>query len=163
LATVQNLGGDSSKSNPLVLESRLGKGAVLLFASSADRDWSDWPQCRLYVPLVHQMIGYLTERLPENQRIHVEVASHEPPGVSRSGTKVIVRNLDPRESEIERFTVREFREIYHISAKDTESEDQQPESLASGSQRPDEVWAYVVWALLIVLTAELFLANRTHG
>ena len=47
---------------------------------SAGRDWGDWAQGRLYVPLVHQMVGYLTERLPENQRVQRALASPEPPG-----------------------------------------------------------------------------------
>ena len=83
--------------HPLLLEKAAGRGIVLLFASAADRDWGDWPQSRLYVPLVHQIVGYLTERLPENQRVRSDVAgpgADKPPGVAAENNMLLVRNVD---------------------------------------------------------------------
>ena len=152
---------------PLLVEGRLGKGTVLVLASTADRDWGDWPQTRLYVPLVHQFAGYLAERLPENGRVQTAAAgpgTENPPGITAAGRAVVVRNLDPAESEIERLTVAQFREAFHLPAAEGEA----TRALAAGAvklppggQRPDELWVYVVWALLLLLVAEVFLANRT--
>ena len=36
-------------------------------------------------------------------------------------------------------------------------------SPAPGSQRAGELWVHGVWALLLVLVAEVFVANRTHA
>jgi hypothetical protein len=157
LASAQN--GD-----PLVVESRLGEGKILVFASTADRDWSDWPQSRLYVPLVHQLVGYLTDRLPETARVQADLAdSDHPPGVTRDGQKVTVRNLDPAESEIERFSLDQFRQVFHLPESDNAKEKTAVETgtLVPDSQRPDELWMYVVWILLLLLVAEIFVANRT--
>lgn len=46
--------------DPLLLEKRLGAGRVLLFAASADRDWSDLPLKTAYVPLVQALVGYVS-------------------------------------------------------------------------------------------------------
>ena len=47
-------------SDPLLLEVQKGDGRALWFTSSCDRQWSDWPRSRLYLPFIHQMLGYLT-------------------------------------------------------------------------------------------------------
>jgi Aerotolerance regulator N-terminal len=150
--------------HPLLIEGRLDKGTVLLFATAADRDWGDWPQGRLYVPLVHQLLGYLTERLPENQRVQtapVGPGDTNPPGVTTTGRMVVVRNLDPRESDIERLTVKQFREAFRLA--DGEETTRAPVEPLPGSERSDEIWMYVLLVLLGVLVLELFVANRSHG
>ena len=79
---------------------------------------------------------------------------------------MVVRNLDPAESEIERLSVAQFREAFHLAAPDGEAKKDAATAGVKpppGAQRPDELWVYVLWALLLVLVAELFLANRTQG
>jgi hypothetical protein len=149
---------------PLVVEGRLGEGKILVVASAADRDWSDWPQSRLYVPLVHQLVGYFTDRLPETAHVQKVPADRDhPPGVTREGERVIVRNLDPAESEIERFSLEQFRHTFHLpeSGSAKEKTATAAGTLFPEAQRPDEIWMYVVWILLLLLVAEIFVANRT--
>jgi hypothetical protein len=154
---------------PLLVEGRLEKGVVLLLASAVDRDWGDWPQSRLYVPLVHQIVGYLAERLPESAKVRVEPVgpgTDNPPGITRAGEVAVVRNLDPKESEIERLTPQQFRAAFQLAELDESAQKQVARAKVApppGSQRPDEIWPYIVWALLAVLLAEIFLANRTHA
>ena len=59
---------------PALLERTHGRGKVLWFASACDRSWSDWPRGRLYVPLVHQMLSYVSG-LSEGGRIREETAA----------------------------------------------------------------------------------------
>ena len=154
---------------PLLVEGRVERGTVLLFASAADLDWGDWPKGRLFVPLVHQMIGYLAERLPENAAVQSAPTGpgrDNPPGITRTERAVVVRNLDPRESEMEQLSERQFREALQLVEKDSGSSQARPPGAAErapGSQRPDELWAFVLWTLLLVLVAEVFIANRTHA
>jgi hypothetical protein len=157
-----------SRGNPLLLEKSLGRGKILLFASPADREWGDWPQSRLFVPIVHQFVGYLTDRLAENQRIHSEIAgpgADKPPGIVREKSAVAVRNLDARESRIERYTQEQFRQEFQLA--DMKIAGAPQKAVASvmplGAERPDELWTTVVWILLAVLAIELFVANRTHA
>jgi hypothetical protein len=161
LATAQT--GD-----PLLLESRLDRGIILLFTSAADRDWSDWPQSPLYVPLINQIMGYLTGRLLEGQRITSPLTGpgrNNPPGITRNGEVVLVRNLDPKESELERFTVEQFRKTFDLPEFESSEKKREAatEKVSAGSQRPDELWPYVIWALLILLLVELLFANRTYA
>jgi hypothetical protein len=149
--------------DPLIVEQTVGQGKIIIIAGTADREWSDWAQSRLYVPFVHQVIGYLTDRLPETERVQTRPADREhAPGVAREGDLVIVRNLDPAESEIERYSPDRFRQVFHLPESNNANEQTgvETDALFPESQRPDEVWMYVVWILLILLIAEVFVANR---
>ena len=48
--------------SPALLEANIGKGRVLLFTSSLGASWNDLPLTPLYLPLVHQMIRYVSSR-----------------------------------------------------------------------------------------------------
>jgi hypothetical protein len=48
--------------SPALLESRSGKGRVLLFTSSLGPSWNDLPLTPLYLPFVHQMVRYAGSR-----------------------------------------------------------------------------------------------------
>jgi hypothetical protein len=152
---------------PLLIEGRLDSGTVLVLASTASRTWTDWPKTRLYVPLVHQMAAYLTERLPETQRVRQAPAgpgTDNPPGIETKGRMLLVHNLDPAESAIERLSVREFREHFHLpEVADRLAGGQAGAGVEGGKEgeRPDELWVYVVWGLLMVLLFEFLLAGRT--
>lgn len=154
--------------SPLLLEKPMGRGDVIMLASAIDRDWGDWPQSRLFVPMVHQIIGYLTSRLPENQRVHTEIAGPEadkPPGITLDKNIVNVRNVDASESRLQRYTQKQFRDEFHLAdVKIAEAPRQAQAALVPiGAERPNELWTSVVWLLLLVLAVELFLANRTHA
>jgi len=45
--------------DPLLIEKKIGRGRVLLFTTSADRDWSDFPFKTAYLPLVQSLVTYL--------------------------------------------------------------------------------------------------------
>jgi hypothetical protein len=48
--------------SPALLESRAGKGRVLLFTSSLGPSWNDLPLTPLYLPFIHQMVRYAGAR-----------------------------------------------------------------------------------------------------
>ncbi len=48
-----------SDGRPLLVERRFGKGRVLLFATTVDRDWSDFPLQPAFVPTVYRLLTYL--------------------------------------------------------------------------------------------------------
>jgi hypothetical protein len=153
---------------PLVVEKVWGKGQCIVFAFPADNAWGDWAVHRLYVPLVHQLLGYLTNRLPENSLVRFDRAGQGPaqaPGVVIENGRAIVRNVDSAESEIERTTQAKLREAYHLpqATKSDPGADDGPDSLATAGERPDELWRTVAWMLLVVLVVEVFVANRTYA
>jgi len=157
-------GGD-----PAALEKRLGSGKVLWFAASCDLDWGDWPRSRLYVPMVHQLLGYLaglTEGGPVRNVPLEEVgeAKEAVPGVfAREGFSEVI-NTDSRESETERCTPELFAARFHFtlpSGEDASSSEQAARAAVSDQVRPDEIWHWVILGLLGCLLLESFLGNRT--
>jgi hypothetical protein len=53
---------------PLLVDKPLGRGKVLFFATSADRDWTDLPTRTAYVPLLHGVLGYVADLAAAAQR-----------------------------------------------------------------------------------------------
>jgi len=51
-----------SDGNPFLLENRYGKGRVVLFSTCTDPDWSNLAASRFFLPLLHRLVYYLTER-----------------------------------------------------------------------------------------------------
>lgn len=50
----------ATKDMPLLIEKKVGGGKVLMFTSSADRDWTNLPIHPAYPILIHEMVSYLT-------------------------------------------------------------------------------------------------------
>lgn len=46
---------------PLLCEKSFGKGRVVLFASTCDRDWTNFPVRPAYLPWTHRLVGYLAQ------------------------------------------------------------------------------------------------------
>jgi len=47
---------------PMIIERDYGSGRVLMVATAADLDWSNLPLRRIYAPLLHRMVGYMSSR-----------------------------------------------------------------------------------------------------
>jgi hypothetical protein len=50
---------------PALVEARHGKGRVILYTSTVDRNWSDWPIRTSFLPLVQRLSGWLAGTLDE--------------------------------------------------------------------------------------------------
>jgi hypothetical protein len=157
---------------PALLEKRLEKGRILWFTGGSGREWSDWTRSRLYLPFVHQMLGYLAGLTGGGPVRDVLIDSTTPlaadvvPGIiERDGFTEVV-NTGPRESETDRCTVDEFANRFQLTLNDEEKA--APEATAraaaaafSGDLRDDEIWQYVLLGLVGALLIEGFVANRT--
>jgi hypothetical protein len=52
---------------PALVEGRRGRGRVLLFTSTADRDWTDWPIRTSFLPAMQRFAGFLAGGLEERR------------------------------------------------------------------------------------------------
>lgn len=152
----------------LAAEQSVGRGRFIYLGTSADRDWTDWPKSRLYVPLIRQLLAYMTDQLAARSRVIerlVETAADEP-GVREVDERVIVTNLDPRESSLDRLDPVAFRDAL-ASAPAAPGERAQAAGLRieppAGALRADEFWNALAWILVGVLAVELLLASRVHA
>jgi hypothetical protein len=71
---------------PALLEARRGKGRVLLFTSSLDRDWTDWPIRTSFLPAMQRFAAWLAGGLDDRR---------EPP--AKAGEAHAIR-LEPGEA-----------------------------------------------------------------
>jgi hypothetical protein len=53
--------GDEARS-PLLCEKDYGKGRVMLFTSTCDRDWTNFPIRPVFLPWTHQLVAYLAQQ-----------------------------------------------------------------------------------------------------
>jgi hypothetical protein len=158
----------------IAAQSIVGRGTCLYFGSTADRDWTDLPRTRMYVPLMRQLLAYLTDQLVERavvtnrllskpgEKIGIEEAEM---GEAGEGWWVVT-NLDPRESALDRVTPDELQETLSVTPTTTEDEARQAAlalAIPPDALRPDELWTRLAWLLLLVLAAELLLAGRVHA
>jgi hypothetical protein len=152
---------------PLMIERSRGQGRVLWWGTSVDRDWSDWPQDRLFVPLIRQTMAYLTDQLGELKTVQTSLVSkpEEIAGIEQTGNVTVVRNLDPRESTLARASADSFRKTLGLPDGEdgAQSEAEAALPIPQLAQRADETWPLAMWLLLIVLAAETLLASRIHA
>jgi hypothetical protein len=166
----------SAESNPLLranehvlaAERSVGKGLVLYIGFTADRDWTELPQSRLYVPLVRQLLAHLTNQLQARSPISERLVTKADDriGLIETAGKWQVTNLDPRESAPERYAAADLQELFG-GGGETEAAQKEKDALAlllpADSLRPEELWQLIAWALVIILAAELLLAGRVHA
>jgi hypothetical protein len=152
----------------IAAERTIGKGRVLYVGFTADRDWTELPQSRLYVPFVRQLLAHLTNQLADGSLVVERIVkkSEERTGLTEQDGKWQVVNLDPRESAPERLAADDLQKLFGgiRSADKTFAES---EALAlllpPDSLRPDEIWTVIAWLLLFLLAAETLLAGRVHA
>lgn len=154
-------------------ELSVGKGRVLYVGSTADRDWTELPRTRMYVPLVRQLLAYLTDQLAERALVtgrlvtkpddKIGIVPDKTPG---NEGRWLVTNLDPRESALDRVTPEELLATLGIaSAAQDDPERQAALALLvpTNALRAEEIWTALVWTLLVVLAVEVLLAGRVHA
>ena len=86
------------------------------------------------------------------------------PGVFSDERTWQVVNVDPRESEMDRCTAEDFAERFGFRLEESgrPAQDSQDTQTAAGFDlREDEVWHWVILALIGVSLMESFLGNRT--
>ncbi len=58
---------------PVLLARRIGKGRVLAFGSTVDRDWSDFPIRTSFLPFMQRAAAWLTGSLDEREEVRARV------------------------------------------------------------------------------------------
>ena len=85
--------------SPFVIEKNTGAGKVLLFTSSLDANWSDFPLRPNYLPLLYQVVYYLAQPkgLKQRQLISEGEFYGRIPGIKDDN---IAFNLSPEEADL---------------------------------------------------------------
>jgi hypothetical protein len=155
--------------SPVLVEKKLGAGTVVWCGFAADRAWGEWTASKLYVPLMHRIVGHplgMNDGGPVRGVPLDGVANLPPetvPGVADAKTHWRVLNAGPRESETERCTEEEFARRFGIRLSDGEpTADEVASSLPVRDElRQDEQWHWIGLVLAGLLFLETWVANRT--
>ncbi|WP_217647012.1 BatA domain-containing protein [Planctomicrobium piriforme] len=163
--------------DPAMTDHALGRGRMVWFLSSCDRSWGDWTRSRLFLPLVHQMLGDLAHltgggpiqfhRLDDWEVVlDPQTASEAPrPGIVESQGRWHVFNPNERESETERCTAKELADRFRFEIQDpATSVSLQTAAVIPAvglESRRDEIWPWCALVLVGLLGLEWFVGNRT--
>jgi uncharacterized membrane protein len=155
---------------PALIERHHGKGTVVWFTSSCDRQWGDWPRSRLYLPLVYQLIGYETG-LTAGGRVRTAVLEGKTelpgdaiPGLIAGDGYSLVVNTSPRESETERCSAEEFINRFGLKLAEADEAPRPATEVHAGlgtEMIDSEVWHWAALLVLAALVLEGLVANRT--
>lgn len=103
-----------SNQHPAVIESEMGKGIVVLFLSSLDRDWNDFPIQPTYLPWIQRWTQYAARGLENISRQDLLVG--EPFRQSARDSSWLVRTPDGTLHHLENDIFRDTFQlgVYHL-------------------------------------------------
>ena len=167
--------------DPAIVERRVGDGTTLWVTTSCGRDWSDWCRSRLFLPTVHQLLGYevgltsggrVRTRLVDAERGQKSEVSGQnsrlptletlSPGVDQFDRFAEIVNTSPRESDTDRCSRQEFEDRFAVKfVEEDGTAVAQTAGLGNIELQQDELWHWVACVLLAVMLLEGFVGNRT--
>ena len=152
---------------PALLERTKGRGKVLWFTSACDRAWGDWPRGRMYLPMVHQMLAYvsgLAEGGPDPSRDSPATSGNR---ASSSPTASSTSSTPTRSNRRRRAARRRSSPTGSASSLPGPESPSTAAAAGPGERTPttrlrsDEIWPWLALTLVGLLLVENFLANRT--
>ena len=173
--------------DPAVLEKPIGQGNVLWVTTSCGRDWGNWSRTRLFLPMVHQLVGYQVG-LSAGGRVRFRLLDGEgtktgtpgsgalinrnagfstsalgvTPGIARHQRFVEVVNVSPRESETDISSRKDFEDRFGFHFVDSDGRTVTESQLRQDVEfRADEIWHWIACAALCGILLEGFVGNRT--
>jgi hypothetical protein len=155
---------------PAVIERRFGQGSIVWVAATCDGAWGDWTRSRLYLPIMHQFLGYQSGLLDGGRVRHevlerdVRQAADLPPGIHDKPRCTLVVGASPRESETDRCTAEEFIDRFGLKLAEEAATvvTAAPQQQIAGTELIDsEFWPWLASLLVVGLVIEGLVANRT--
>ncbi len=157
---------------PAIVEGRLGEGRIIAVANPCDRDWGDWPQERVFLPLMRELFHYLagrpgSETAGERGSGDDHILEQTPtlkdgrsPGLHGTDPLVVIA-ADPGEADPRPCDEATFRARLGLPQAEPDEPEPIPEKARPPkSKRERELWIYLAAALLIGLYIENLLADR---
>lgn len=150
-----------------ILDCTAGNGRGIVIASDLNNRWNDFAIRASFVPFLDQTLRYLSNsesRGTEYLIGEVPDGIPEVPGVANvdgssgsRGSRVIVVNVDPRESEADRMPAADFQ-AWITRLKDAASTDVRADVAEQESRL--HLWQYLVATAMVVLAIEGLVAGQ---
>jgi len=151
---------------PAVVEEAMGRGTVVLIVNPCDRNWSNWPSERVFLPLMRELFHYLARKDDaESSETHVPAGIDEPETGPADEASTRVVYADPAEVDTRCLTDEDtFRKALGVGPAPAPPEGEAADTdLPAGRKRENEVWQVLAWALLAVMFVENTMADRGSG
>lgn len=149
--------------HPVLLTRELGKGRVLVFTNPLTREWSELPTARIFLPLMKEWFAWLTRLDPESAA-PVETATGfaetRAPGVYESGAGLEIVAPDPAEMEVAVADEAAVRRALALPDQASTAPPSEAAGLPRFRERQNEIWPWLVLALLALLLFENRLADH---
>jgi hypothetical protein len=149
---------------------RTGDGRTIVVASDLDHVWNDFPRHAMFVPFVHEVIGYVAAaRALSSDYLVADVPSGvparpgiaalpSPPAADGARPRQIAVNVDPRESDPARLTIEEFQASI---APRQDADRRAAEIQAERDEDRQGVWRLLLVLMGATLVIESLVARRT--
>ncbi|MDA1093025.1 MAG: BatA domain-containing protein [Acidobacteria bacterium] len=146
---------------PALVEHTVGAGRMLVFGADLGATWSDLPRRVVFVPLLHETLGYLASSAPQPREFIVgEQPAHVPdqPGAATSadGARRLVVNVDPAESDATAISA----EVFSQSIRALAGDGGQIPDAAAAPESGERLWRVFLLGMALVLVAEALLSRR---
>ena len=148
---------------PALVTKLYGKGRVVLFANPADRDWTDFPSERLYLPFMQSIFRYAAQSGTSDEDGLVPdraltLADNRLPG--RYADALL--HVAEEESTAPFLDEDAFRKTLRLGSAPAPLVPLGDEAwkTVEGAPRPNEWWPWLALGLLLFIIAETFLADH---
>ncbi|MBT7163338.1 MAG: hypothetical protein HN904_11200 [Victivallales bacterium] len=146
---------------PAMLCAELGKGRIAVVTNPCDREWTDWPAERIFLPVVHELFDWLVHRDDEEKPVQISargLAEKREIGIHGTAPLAVVVPAS-RECRIATVSEAEFRTRLGIGPAPVTSAFDDDE-LPAKRERRGEFWKWLALGLLGLLIVENLLAER---
>lgn len=149
-----------SDGTPALVEEQAGDGRVLIFASDLNNRLNDFPLQPAFVPFVHETLKHLASRAATVEYVVGELPGSDgstPGVVTVAGSRRVVVNLDPRESNPARMTAETFKaSVAQLVGGDV----RRSEVAAQEREAGQRLWQYALLLMVVSLLAEGVVGRR---
>ena len=143
-----------------VLDCAAGNGRAIVVASDLDNRWNDFPVRASFLPFLDQSVRYLSSHQSRGTEYLVDevpAGVAGVPGVAMVGSRRVVVNVDPRESDVDRLSAADFQasitRLKHVAAQDVRAD-------VADEEHRQHLWQYLLAAMIAALLAEGVVAGR---
>jgi Aerotolerance regulator N-terminal/von Willebrand factor type A domain len=147
-----------------VLDCVTGAGRAIVIASDLNNAWNDFPARASFLPFLDQAVRYLSnsatrgvEYFPGDVPAGVAAVPGVTTAAAAGGSRRIVVNVDPRESEADRISAADFQASI-ARLKDAGAEEVRADVAARENRQ--HLWQYLLAAMIAALAAEGVVAWR---
>jgi hypothetical protein len=149
--------------HPALLARMTGSGPILVFANPLNREWSELPVNRVFVPLMREWASWLTGLVRTEDEIrtaHPGFEEARSPGIYEDEDgRIDVVAAQPLEMNPGTVEVDAFRTALAIP-EPTPELIPDPPGVPKDRERPNEWWPWIVVALIGLLVTENYMSDR---